>query len=162
MKLDFLGVAIFGGILLIGLTVIICFIGVGILIMKALIKYIKSGDVKKEKSIIRKSLGEVLKQHRTDRNMTQEFVAEAIGVSRQAIAKWELAFSKLKDIKNFPYNLLIKYTLLSRIEILLIFSISTFSVSKPNATSPYTAICFYDKYWTYCIKHVIIDSFIHN
>lgn len=37
MKLDFLGVVIFGGILLIGLTVIICFIGVGILIMKALI-----------------------------------------------------------------------------------------------------------------------------
>ena len=83
MKLDFLGVAIFGGILLIGLTVIICFIGVGIL------KYIKSGDVRKEKSIIRKSLGEVLKQHRTDRNMTQEFVAEAIGVSRQAVSKWE-------------------------------------------------------------------------
>ena len=89
MKLDFLGVVIFGVILLIGLTVIICFIGVGILIMKALIKYIKSGDVRKEKSSIRKSLGEVLKQHRTDRNMTQEFVAEAIGVSRQAVSKWE-------------------------------------------------------------------------
>ena len=83
------GVAIFGGILLIGLTVIICFIGVGILIMKALIKYIKSGDVRKEKSSIRKSLGEVLKQHRSDCNMTQEFVAEAIGVSRQAVSKWE-------------------------------------------------------------------------
>ena len=89
MKLDFLGVVIFGGILLIGLTVIICFIGVGILIMKALIKYIKSGEVRKEKSNIRKSLGEVLKQHRTDCNMTQEFVAEAIGVSRQAVSKWE-------------------------------------------------------------------------
>lgn len=89
MKLDFLGVVIFGGILLIGLTVIICFIGVGILIMKALIKYIKSGDVRKEKSSIRKSLGEVLKQHRSDCNMTQEFVAEAIGVSRQAVSKWE-------------------------------------------------------------------------
>ncbi|RDY25773.1 XRE family transcriptional regulator [Romboutsia weinsteinii] len=89
MKLDFLGVAIFGGILLIGLTVIIIFISVGILIMKALIKYIKSGDVRKEKSIIRKSLGEVLKQHRTDCNMTQEFVAESIGVSRQAVSKWE-------------------------------------------------------------------------
>ena len=48
MKLDFLGVAIFGGILLIGLTVIICFIGVGILIMKALIKYIKSGVLEKK------------------------------------------------------------------------------------------------------------------
>ena len=69
MKLDFLGVAIFGGILIIGLTVIIIFISVGILIMKALIKYIKSGDVRKEKSIIRTSLGEVLKQHRTDCNM---------------------------------------------------------------------------------------------
>ena len=84
MKLDFLGVVIFGGILLIGLTVIIC-----LLIMKALIKYIKSGDVRKEKSSIRKSLGEVLKQHRSDCNMTQEFVAEAIGVSRQAVSKWE-------------------------------------------------------------------------
>ena len=89
MKLDFLGVAIFGGILLIGLTVIIIFISIGILIMKALIKYIKSGDVRKEKLIIRKSLGEVLRQHRTDCNMTQEFVAEAIGVSRQAVSKWE-------------------------------------------------------------------------
>lgn len=89
MKLDFLGVVIFGGILLIGLTVIICFIGVGIVIMKALIKYIKLGDVRKEKSSIRKSLGEVLKQHRSDCNMTQEFVAEAIGVSRQAVSKWE-------------------------------------------------------------------------
>ncbi len=57
--------------------------------MKALIKYIKSGDVRKEKSSIRKSLGEVLKQHRSDCNMTQEFVAEAIGVSRQAVSKWE-------------------------------------------------------------------------
>ena len=76
MKLDFLGVAIFGGILLIGLTVIICFIGVGILIMKALIKYIKSGDVRKEKSIIRKSLGEVLKQHRTDRNGRMEHLIQ--------------------------------------------------------------------------------------
>lgn len=89
MKPDFLGVVIFGVILLIGLTVIICFIGVGLLIMKALIKYIKSGDVRKEKSSIRKSLGEVLKQHRSDCNMTQEFVAEAIGVSRQAVSKWE-------------------------------------------------------------------------
>ena len=89
MKLDFLGVAIFGGVLLIGLTVIIIFISIGVLIMKALIKYIKSGDVRKEKSSIRKSLGEVLKQYRTDCNMTQEFVAEAIGVSRQAVSKWE-------------------------------------------------------------------------
>ena len=40
-------------------------------------------------AIIKKSLGEVLKQHREDCKMTQEFVAEAIGVSRQAVSKWE-------------------------------------------------------------------------
>ena len=30
-----------------------------------------------------------LKAHRTRCKMTQEFVAEAIGVSRQAVSKWE-------------------------------------------------------------------------
>lgn len=93
MKLDFLPIAIFGAVLLIGLTVIMIFISVGILIIKALIKYIKSGDVRQEKLIIRKSLGEVLKQHRIDCNMTQEFVAETIGVSRQAVSKWENGIS---------------------------------------------------------------------
>ncbi len=89
MKLDFLGVIVFGVVLLIGLAMIITFIGLGIFMMKALAKYIKSGEVRKEKSIIRKTLGEVLKQHRIDCNMTQEFVAESIGVSRQAVSKWE-------------------------------------------------------------------------
>ena len=89
MKLDFLGVVVFGVVILTGLAVIITFISLGIFMMKALTKYIKSGEVRKEKSIIRKTLGEVLKQHRVDCNMTQEFVAEAIGVSRQAVSKWE-------------------------------------------------------------------------
>lgn len=89
MKLDFLGTVILGGVLVIGLAVVITFITLGIFLIKALIRYIKSGDVRKEKSNIKKSLGEVLKQHREDCNMTQEFVAEAIGVSRQAVSKWE-------------------------------------------------------------------------
>lgn len=38
---------------------------------------------------IRKTLGETLKELRTERNMTQEFVAENLGVSRQAVSKWE-------------------------------------------------------------------------
>ena len=89
MKLNFLGTVIFGGVLLIGLAVVITFIILGIFLIKALIRYIKSGDVRKEKSNIKKSLGEVLKQHREDCKMTQEFVSEAIGVSRQAVSKWE-------------------------------------------------------------------------
>lgn len=87
--MNVLGTIVFGVVLLIGLAVIITFIILAVFLIKALIKYIKAGDVRKEKSIIKKSLGEVLKQHREECKMTQEFVAEAIGVSRQAVSKWE-------------------------------------------------------------------------
>ena len=60
-----------------------------ILIIKALKKYLRSSDVQKEKSKIKKTLGEALKAHRTNCKMTQEFVAESLGVSRQAFSKWE-------------------------------------------------------------------------
>ena len=42
-----------------------------------------------EKAESAKSLGEVIKRYRTQRKMTQEFVAESLGVSRQAVSKWE-------------------------------------------------------------------------
>ena len=60
-----------------------------ILLCRALKKYIQSSDTRKESSIIKKSLGEVLKNYRTKNKMTQEFVAEQLGVSRQAVSKWE-------------------------------------------------------------------------
>ena len=60
-----------------------------ILIVKALRKYLKSADVRKEKNEAKKSLGEALKSYRTSCKMTQEFVAESLGVSRQAVSKWE-------------------------------------------------------------------------
>ena len=60
-----------------------------ILIIKALRKYLKSADVRKEKSETKISLGEALKTYRTNCKMTQEFVAESLGVSRQAVSKWE-------------------------------------------------------------------------
>lgn len=59
------------------------------LLIKALKKYIKSEPVRKEKAERARSLGEVLKRHRTECKMTQEFVAETLGVSRQAVSKWE-------------------------------------------------------------------------
>ena len=60
-----------------------------VLLVRALLKYLRSGEVRKEKTETRKTLGEALKAHRTACKMTQEFVAEAIGVSRQAVSKWE-------------------------------------------------------------------------
>lgn len=60
-----------------------------ILVIKALRKYISSKDVREEKQGIRRSLGEELREHRLRCKMTQEFVAESLGVSRQAVSKWE-------------------------------------------------------------------------
>ena len=42
-----------------------------------------------ERMAVRRSLGEVLRSHREHCKMTQELVAEKVGVSRQAVSKWE-------------------------------------------------------------------------
>ena len=60
-----------------------------ILIIKALKKYINSKEVREEKKKTAKSLGEALKENRIKCQMTQEFVAETLGVSRQSVSKWE-------------------------------------------------------------------------
>lgn len=60
-----------------------------ILIVKALKKYVNSKEVREEKKAVAKSLGEALKENRIHCQMTQEFVAETLGVSRQSVSKWE-------------------------------------------------------------------------
>ena len=84
-------------ILLVMLLIVIPLAGLIIylitLVVRALRKYIQSKEVRTEKSDMKKSLGETLKAHRTRCNMTQEFVAEAVGVSRQAVSKWENGLS---------------------------------------------------------------------
>ena len=71
------------------IIILAIFLGLLILIVRCLLKYLKLTDVRHEKAIIRKSLGEVLKENRIRCKMTQEFVSESIGVSRQAVSKWE-------------------------------------------------------------------------
>ena len=65
------------------------FIYLFILIVKALKKYISSKPVREEKKAVAKSLGEALKENRIRCQMTQEFVAETLRVSRQSVSKWE-------------------------------------------------------------------------
>ena len=60
-----------------------------VLLVKALLKYLRSGEVRKEKAVVCRSLGEALKEERMRCQMTQEFVAERLGVTRQAVSKWE-------------------------------------------------------------------------
>ena len=68
---------------------IVMFVKLLILVFKALRKYVNSEPQRQEAEILRRSLGEVLKDHRMRCSMTQEFVAESLGVSRQAVSKWE-------------------------------------------------------------------------
>ncbi len=79
--------------LVVGLPIMAAMIYLFVLIIRALRKYVTSKEVRHEKKESAKSLGEVLRDHRTECKMTQEFVAEAIGVSRQAVSKWESGIS---------------------------------------------------------------------
>lgn len=63
------------------------------LVVRALRKYIRTQDVREEKAEVRKTLAELLKENRIRCKMTQEFVAETIGVSRQAVSRWETGVS---------------------------------------------------------------------
>ena len=69
-----------------------------VLCIRALWIYIrthaKAQEVKKETAAVRRTLSETLKDHRTRCKMTQEFVAESLGVSRQAVSKWETGASE--------------------------------------------------------------------
>jgi len=60
-----------------------------VLLIRALLKYLHSGTDSQSPPDQAQSLGEALKAHRTSRGITQEYVAEALGVSRQAVSKWE-------------------------------------------------------------------------
>ena len=78
--------------LLIQLLPIVLYVALIILIVlgiRALLKYLRGGDRRPEVAAIRRTLGETLREHRTRCNMTQEFVAESLGVTRQAVSKWE-------------------------------------------------------------------------
>ena len=64
-----------------------------VLIVRALKKYIGSKEMREEKQAVKRTLGETLKAHRTRCQMTQEFAAETLGVSRQSVSTWENGFS---------------------------------------------------------------------
>lgn len=70
---------------------LILVIGFGFLVVKFLIsgiKYFGSKNNTQQKTV-RHNLGDLLKDYRIKNNMTQEFVAQRLGVSRQAVSKWE-------------------------------------------------------------------------
>lgn len=87
-----LGLVIWAGILAL-------VIYLAVLLIKALRKYLKSGPVRQEKAEMARSLGEAIRYHRTRCKMTQEFVAESLGVSRQAVSKWESGTARSQHLQ---------------------------------------------------------------
>lgn len=79
--------------ILFSLAIAAMFVTLFVLVVRALLKYIRARPVREEQSAVKRSLGEALKAHRTRCKMTQEFVAESVGVSRQAVSKWEQGLS---------------------------------------------------------------------
>lgn len=59
------------------------------LLFRALRKYVGEEKPTAEAAAVRISLAQRLKTLRMERNLTQEFVAESLNVSRQAVSKWE-------------------------------------------------------------------------
>lgn len=90
MRLSFINVTV-------ALVIVCAFLGIIsyllFLIIKALRKYINSSNIRKESNNIKRTLGENIKEYRIRCKMTQEFVAERLGVSRQAVSKWESGIS---------------------------------------------------------------------
>ena len=80
-----------GTVLVLVLALAVCGLGVylTILLIRALRRYLGAAPAREERKKTARSLGEVLRAHRTACKMTQEFVAEQLGVSRQAVSKWE-------------------------------------------------------------------------
>ena len=68
-----------------GILILAAVIYLFVLIIKALRKYNSSREVREEKRVVRKSLAEALRENRVRCKMTQEFVSETLGVSRQAV-----------------------------------------------------------------------------
>ena len=74
---------------IISVRTIVATVYVVYLLIKALRKYLSSRPEREARQENAKHIGQVIKNHRVRCNMTQEFLADRLGVSRQAVSKWE-------------------------------------------------------------------------
>ena len=72
---------------LLNIIVLAALIGAFVLLVLALLKYLRRKEINSQRMCIQKSLGENIREKRVQLKMTQEFVAERIGVSRNAVWK---------------------------------------------------------------------------
>ncbi len=84
--------------LVFGLLFLGLFVTLVVFLIRALRTYVKSHsrppEDRQEAAAPSKTLAQALKDHRTRCKLTQEYVAEAVGVSRQSVSKWETGESE--------------------------------------------------------------------
>ena len=98
----------------IALIIVICVLVAKL--FRALNKYLKQNSQPSRNRNI--CIGDVIKEYRVKNNMTQEFVAHKLGISRQAVSKWENGTSfpstsnllSLAKLYNIPAEELIPQT----------------------------------------------------
>ncbi len=129
---------------------VVGFVVIIVIIINAVKKSSRNDETKSGKATIRKSLGETIKDHRINCNMTQEFVAESIGVSRQAVSKWENGTSDPSTSNLFALAKLfnVNAEVLLKIQVLLL---------KPMNTKVKIYIF---NYYLQIIRHIILDKSI--
>lgn len=95
MEVSRASLIVFAAIGFIAGTLVLCFIAAIVAII--LLLHTKKStcapapppEISDEQAAARATLGECIKNHRIRCNMTQEFVADSLGVTRQAVSKWE-------------------------------------------------------------------------
>lgn len=84
LSLGALAWQIFNLLVLVAVFAYLCF-----RLVKAIRRAAKMREKDKQQELTPRTLGQTICDHRKASKMTQEFVAEALGVSRQAVSKWE-------------------------------------------------------------------------
>lgn len=60
-----------------------------IMLILALLKYLKTNEIRNEYRKEAQSLGYIIYKHRIEAGMSQEILSQRLGITRQAISKWE-------------------------------------------------------------------------
>ena len=93
------------------IALIVVFVKLIRLLVRALKKYLGEGNPQatQEAAAIRMTLSQRLKALRTERGFTQELVAASLGVSRQAVSKWENGHFRTKHFQSVSIIKTLRY-----------------------------------------------------
>lgn len=76
-------------VLLVPIALVVLVVVFLVCALRTMLVYLKGGPAREDRLRAARTLGEALRERRIACGMTQEFVAEVLGVTRQAVSRWE-------------------------------------------------------------------------